>query len=155
MGTINLILVPMGTKVPKWGPTWEQWVWQKTRLFPDFHLCNLPLGTSVRGCRKGRSTCWTAGGLNLTTCLINCAQTEATVTAEMLRTGLLFSISFLTCLMLDQLQFYITRNWPTRDMYWWTLDKEWSFISFGLHFTNNQLPTYNCFFVKCYRCWTN
>ena len=24
MGTKNLILVPMGTKVPKWGPTWEQ-----------------------------------------------------------------------------------------------------------------------------------
>ena len=26
MGTKKLILVPMGTKVPKWGPTWEQWV---------------------------------------------------------------------------------------------------------------------------------
>ena len=25
MGTKKLILVPMGTKVPKWGPTWEQW----------------------------------------------------------------------------------------------------------------------------------
>ena len=24
MGTKKLILVPMGTKVPKWGPTWEQ-----------------------------------------------------------------------------------------------------------------------------------
>ena len=26
MGTKKLILVPMGTKVPKWGPTWEQWL---------------------------------------------------------------------------------------------------------------------------------
>ena len=25
MGTKKLILVPMGTKVPKWGPMWEQW----------------------------------------------------------------------------------------------------------------------------------
>ena len=24
MGTKKLILVPMGTKVPKWGPMWEQ-----------------------------------------------------------------------------------------------------------------------------------
>ena len=24
MGTKKLILVPMGTKVPKWGPLWEQ-----------------------------------------------------------------------------------------------------------------------------------
>ena len=24
MGTKNLIKVPMGTRVPKWGPTWEQ-----------------------------------------------------------------------------------------------------------------------------------
>ena len=26
MGTHNLKKVPMGTRVPKWGPTWEQWV---------------------------------------------------------------------------------------------------------------------------------
>ena len=26
MGTKKLILVPMGTKVPKWGPKWEQWL---------------------------------------------------------------------------------------------------------------------------------
>ena len=24
MGTKKLIFIPMGTKVPKWGPTWEQ-----------------------------------------------------------------------------------------------------------------------------------
>ena len=26
MGTKKQILVPMGTKVPKWGPMWEQWI---------------------------------------------------------------------------------------------------------------------------------
>ena len=29
MGTKKLILVPMGTKVPKWGPMWEQCTWLK------------------------------------------------------------------------------------------------------------------------------
>ena len=31
LGTQKLKKVPMGTRVPKWGPTWEQWERQREK----------------------------------------------------------------------------------------------------------------------------
>ena len=52
MGTKKLILVPMGTKVPKWGPTWEQCPCMQlggARLAPSYHStsCRLALLSST------------------------------------------------------------------------------------------------------------
>ena len=44
MGTKKLILVPMGTKVPKWGPTWEQWL--SPPPTPPQQPCPIPFSLS-------------------------------------------------------------------------------------------------------------
>ena len=48
MGTKNLILVPMETKVPKWGPTWEQWEGCRKKTYKVWSFTKPGVGVSRR-----------------------------------------------------------------------------------------------------------
>ena len=57
MGTQNLKKVPMETRVPKWGPTWEQCISQRLIVRSD-HLASIKLSLIYKSFHQFRKCNW-------------------------------------------------------------------------------------------------